>query len=175
MAADKNLFLKNYYFYGRHADMVVALTNKIDEESGASVFSSFIELFIISSIVGVMNNHKVKPDSDKSKNKNLLAEQFNSHYHDLKLAFKFVTLLGNKDKYDEKARLNKTFRNPETDENYKEFEEYMLGGLEDIYNKIMVDTNIRYEDYLTSVNQFLNDFKKQDDGTEVIPSTDNFF
>ena len=107
--------------------------------------------------------------------KNIMAEQFNSHSHDVRLAFKFVTLLGNKDKYDEKARLNRTFRNPETDDNYKEFEEYMLGGLEDIYNKLMVDSNIRYEDYLTSANQFLNEFKANDTDGEVNPGTDDFF
>lgn len=175
MAADKNMFLKNYYFYGRHADMVNALVGKIDEDSGASVFNLVIEVFVMSAIVGVMHNHKVKPDSDKSRDKNIMAEQFNSHSHDVRLAFKFVTLLGNKDKYDEKARLNRTFRNPETDDNYKEFEEYMLGGLEDIYNKLMVDSNIRYEDYLTSVNQFLNEFKANDTDGEVNPGTDDFF
>lgn len=175
MAADKNMFLKNYYFYGRHADMVNALVGKIDEDSGASVFNLVIEVFVMSAIVGVMHNHKVKPDSDKSRDKNIMAEQFNSHSHDVRLAFKFVTLLGNKDKYDEKARLNRTFRNPETDDNYREFEEYMLGGLEDIYNKLMVDSNIRYEDYLTSANQFLNEFKANDTDGEVNPGTDDFF
>ena len=176
MAADKNMFLKNYYFYGKHADMVNALVGSIDEDSGASVFNLVVEVFVMSAIVGVIHNHRSKPDSDKSREKHIFAEQFNSHSHDIRLAFKFALLLGNKEKYDDKARLNKTFRNPETDENYKEFEEYMLGGLEDIYNKLMVDSNIRYEDYLTSVNQFLDEFKSNgDDGGDTIPSTEDFF
>ena len=57
---------------------------------------------------------------------------------EVQIAFKMVTLLGNANKYDEIERLNRTFRNPETNDNYSQFEEYMLGGLEDIYNKIML-------------------------------------
>lgn len=176
MAADKNLFLKNYSFYGRHAEMVEALIGKIDEESGSSIFNIVIDLFIMASIVGVKNNHKAKPDPNKAIDKKILAEQFNSHSHDLKIAFKFVTLLGNREKFDEVARLNKTFRNPETDENYKEFEEYMLGGLEDIYNKFIVASNTTFSDYLTSMNQFLDEFKKHDsDEGDEIPDADDLF
>ena len=98
--ADKNLFLKNYSFYGKHADMVDAIIGKIDEDSGTSIFSIVIDLFIMSAIVGVKNNHKSKPDSDKTRDKKILAEQFNSHSHDVKTAFKFVTLIGNKEKFD---------------------------------------------------------------------------
>lgn len=175
--ADKNLFLKNYSFYGKHADMVDALIGKIDEDSGTSIFSIVIDLFIMSAIVGVKNNHKSKPDSDKTRDKKILAEQFNSHSHDVKTAFKFVTLLGNKEKFDELTRLNKTFRNPETDENYQEFEEYMLGGLEDIYNKFMVSTNTNYSDYLTTLNQFISEMGSAEEEHEEdqIPDADNLF
>lgn len=174
--ADKNLFLKNYSFYGKHADMVDALTGKIDEASGASIFSTVVELFIMSAVVGVKIGLKSKPDGDKTKDKKILAEQFNSHSHEIKIAFKFVTLLGNKDKFDEVTRLNKTFRNPEVDENYKEFEEYMLGGLEDIYNHLMVSTNSNYADYLTSVNQYLNNFKSPSvEESDDIPDAEDLF
>lgn len=175
--ADKNLFLKNYSFYGKHADMVNALIAKVDEESDASIFTIVIDLFIMSAIIGVKNNHKSKPDSDKTRDKKILAEQFNSHSHDIKIVFKFVTLLGNKEKFDEVMRLNKTFRNPETDENYQEFEEYMLGGLEDIYNKFIVSSNTNYSDYLTTMNQFISDIKSDDEEREedIIPDADNLF
>ena len=174
--ADKNLFLKNYSFYGKHADMVDALTSKIDEASGASIFSTVVELFIMSALVGVKIGSKSKPDGDKTKDKKILAEQFNSHNHEIKIAFKFVTLLGNKEKFDEITRLNKTFRNPDVDDNYKEFEEYMLGGLEDIYNHLMVASNTNYADYLTSVNQYLDNFKTPSNSDlDDIPDAENLF
>ncbi len=173
--ADKNMFLKNYYFYGKHADMVKALTDKVEEESGAKIFSSAVELFIYSAMVGLFYNHRSKPDSDKNKHTNILAEQFNGKNREIKIVFKFVTLLGNQDKYDEITRLNKTFRNPETDENYKAFEEYVLGGLEEIYDKLMIKSNTNYQDYLTSLNKLLNEFNPIETDDTIGPSTEDFF
>ena len=174
--ADKNLFLKNYYFYGKHAEMADALVATIDDESGSSIFNTVVELFVMAALVGVKNDHKAKPDSNKSMTKNIMAEQFNSHSDEVQLAFKFVTLLGNKDKYDEVTRLNKTFRNPETDENYQQFEEYMLGGLEDLYNTFILSTHKTYNDYLIAVNQFLGSLKEEDDDDNVdIPDAENLF
>ena len=163
--ADKDLFLKNYSFYGKHCDMVKKLTQKIDEESGASVFNTAIELFVVAALVGVKNNHKEKPSVDKTRDTKILAEQFNSHSPEVQIAFKMVTLLG----------LNKTFRNPKTDENYSQFEEYMLGGLEDIYNKIMLDTNKTYSDYLKSINGFIEQFKPPVKEDELVPDSNNLF
>ena len=174
--ADKDLFLKNYSFYGKHCDMVKKLTQKIDEDSGASVFSTAIELFVVAALVGAKTDHKEKPSIDKTRETKILAEQFNSHSPEVQIAFKMVTLLGNSNKYDEVERLNKTFRNPETDENYSQFEEYMLGGLEDIYNKIMLDTNKTYSDYLKSVNDFLGQFRPDEKGDDsIVPDSDNLF
>ena len=170
------MFLKNYSFYGKHADMVEELCSVFDDDSGSRVFTTFIDLFVISALVGVKNGHKSKPSVDKSKAKNILAEQFNSHSDDVALAFKFVTLLGNKEQFDDIARLNKTFRNPETDENYDQFEQYMLGGLEDIYNQILTSKPKTYLDYLQSVNNFLNNFKEpkvEEDST--VPDANDLF
>lgn len=174
--ADKNLFLKNYSFYGKHCDMVNALTKRIDSYSNACLFNKTIDLFIISSLVGVKNNHKAKPSIDKTRHTNILAEQFNSHSHEVQIAFKLVTLLGNSTQFDEIERLNRTFRNPERDENYVQFEEYMLGGLEDIYNSMMVDSNKTFNDYLCSLNSFLEKFKDSDEcDYSAIPDSNNLF
>ena len=173
--ADKNMFLKNYYFYGKHADMVKSLTDKVEEESGAKIFNSAVELFIYSAMVGLFYNHRSKPDSDRNRHTNILAEQFNGKNREIQIVFKFVTLLGNQDKYDEITRLNKTFRNPETDDNYKTFEEYVLGGLEEIYDKLMIKSNTNYQDYLTSLNKLLNEFNPTETDDTIGPSTDDFF
>lgn len=173
---DSNMFLKNYYFYGRHADMVKELTSIIDESSGAKIFASNIDVLIYASLVGLFYNHKSKPDTtDKNNHTNILAEQFNGKTKEIHLVFKFVTLLGNKDKFDDVTRLNKTFRNPETDDNYRVFEEYMIGGLEEIYDMLMVKSNINYQDYLTSLNKMLNGFNPIETTESIDPSTDNFF
>ena len=166
--ADKDLFLKNYSFYGKHCDMVKKLTQKIDEDSGASIFNTAIELFVVAALAGVKNDHKEKPSIDKTRETKILAEQFNSHSPEVQIAFKMVTLLGNSTKY-------RTFRNPKTDENYSQFEEYMLGGLEDIYNKIVLDTNKTYGDYLKSINDFIEQYKAPVKEDELVPDSNNLF
>lgn len=175
---DSKMFLKNYNFYGEHADMVEKLISKIDTDSDACIFSSMIDLFIFAAVVGVYYDKKDDPSTDKSKEKTILAEQFNSHSNQLHLVFKFVTLLGNQSKYDEVKRLNMTFRNPNTDENYINFEKYMLGGLRFIYDRLMVTTNMRYDDYLSCVNELLSDIshgKKEEESIDNETLTGDFF
>ena len=172
--ANKNMFLEEYVFKGHQCDMVLALTSKIDNDSNASIFATTIDLFIFSILVGCKLNLRKKPSKDASKTTKIFASAFNTHANELRLAFKFAMLTANSDLDDDVKRLNRTFRNPETDENYQLLEEYMLGGLEEIYNNIFVDSNNRYEDYLTSVNKFMSTFdeKKSDDGDK--PSTEEF-
>lgn len=155
--ADKNMFLKNYYFYGSQAEKVKKMIDVVDNESAAKIFESAIDLFIVAAAIGVKNNHKVKPSTDKTNTFNLFAEQINNHSRELELTFKFVTLLGNQNIFDEETRLNKAFRNPNTDENFSSFEEYMLGGIEDLYDMFFVDSNKIYRDYSMMMNKFVSD------------------
>ena len=129
--------------------------NQIDA-SGAKIFQSNIELFIFCALYGVVVKRKAKPQQlGKEKPNKIFAEQFQTHDTELKLAFKFVTLLGNENEYDAVARLNKTFRNPDIDDNYTAFEEYALGGLEELHEKLFVSSNKTYEDYLTAINKII--------------------
>ena len=155
---DKNMFSKNYFFYGRHAEMVNSLVNKIDEGSGAKLFNSTIELLIFSAAMGLFCNRRSKADSDKSVHASVLAEQFDNKSRELQIVFKFVVLLGGRDDNDDVSRLNMAFRNPEADGNYRMFEEYVLGGLEETHERLMVESNRSYQDYLTSLNSMLGSF-----------------
>lgn len=171
----KELFLKDFSFTGRHAERVIALTKEIDSESHARLFTSNVELFILAVLVGIKFNKKSKPDTDKATNTKVLNGQFLSHDADLRTAFKFAMLLGNQEEYDEMQRLSKAFRNPETDQNYTEFHEYLLGGVDELYDRLMVSTNIRFDDYLTSINKLLSDVHGFSEVDDVEPSEEDFF
>ncbi len=155
--AKKTMFHEDYLFKGTQRDKVISLTAKIDVDSNSQIFSSAVELFIFASLVGVLKNRKAEPEKDNTKTHRIMANQFFNHINELKLAFKFVLLTSEIDNPDPATRLNKTFRNPETDDNYSLFEKYMLGGLEEIYEKLILDANIRYEDYLTELNKLINE------------------
>lgn len=104
-----------------------------------------------------------------------MANQFYNHIGDLKLAFKFVILTSEIDNQDPVERLNKTFRNPETDENYTLFEKYMLGGLDELYENLILDTNMRYEDFLTRISGLIQNLKNDESSdTDNELNTDDF-
>lgn len=176
--ADTNLFLREYKFCGKHAAMSRDFTEKKIDDSGAKIFQTNIDLFIFCALYGVIVNRKSKPDeTTKATPNKIFAEQFGTHSTELKYAFKFVTLNGNAEKYDALTRLNKTFRNPETPENYTAFEEYMLGGLEELHEKIMVASNIKYEDYLTALSKIVEALSSSEESMNSFddPPTDDFF
>ncbi|MFR1524204.1 MAG: hypothetical protein ACLSUV_01670 [Bacilli bacterium] len=173
--AKKTMFSEDYLFRGSHRDKVVALTSKIDVDSNSQIFSSAVELFIFASLIGVLKNRKSEPERDNTNTFRIMSNQFFNHIDELKLAFKFVILTSEKDCIDPVTRLNKAFRNPETDENYSLFEKFMLGGINELYENLILDTNVKYEDYLTSVNELLSSMSstiENEDETNV--NTDDF-
>lgn len=173
--ANKSLFLVDYVFRGKQCEKATILTNRIDSNSNATIFSSLIELFVFASLIGCYYNRRAKPDKDQSKTTKIFSGQFTSHENDVKMAYKFVLLTSNKECDDPIERLNRTFRNPEAESNYNLFEEFMLGGIDEIYDWLILDTNNRYEDYLTSINKLLSDIKKVEDLYDNILETDDFF
>lgn len=173
--AKKTMFHEDYLFKGTQCDKVAALIKKIDENSNSQIFSSAIELFIFASLVGSIKNRKAEPEKDNTKIFRIMANQFFNHIDDLKLALKFVLITSEIDNPDPVSRLNKTFRNPETDDNYTLFEKYMLGGLDELYENLILDNNREYEDYLTCVNELMEKINKNDIADDVVEvETDDF-
>ncbi len=166
--AKKSMFQEDYLFKGTQRDKVISLTSKIDTDSNSQIFTSAVELFVFASLVGALKKRKAEPEKDNSRTLRIMANQFYNHSNELKLAFKFVLLTSEIDNPDPVERLNKTFRNPETDDNYTLFEKYMLGGLDELYENLILDTNLRYEDYLTSINQMLEKFAINDEPDDDI-------
>lgn len=172
--ATKSLFLEDYIFRGSQNEKAIALTSLIDKESNTPIFSSLVELFICASIVGCYFNRRSKPEKG-DVGKKIFATQFTTHSQQLNLAFRLVLLVGGKEQADSIERLNRTFRNPETQDNYELFESFMLGGIDELYDTFILDSNNRYEDYLTSLSKFLNEFAEKQESDEDGPSTEDIF
>lgn len=160
--ATKNMFLEDYSFKGEYANKVGDLVGVIDKSSGAKVFDSAIDLFITAAVVGCYKNITADPIKTSDITKKIFATQFTTHSDDLKLVFRLVLLTAQKQSVDEVTRLNRAFRNPETDENYSLFEKYMLGGVKYLHDKFFVESNHKYEDYLGSLSELISDYKKEE-------------
>lgn len=174
--AKKTMFLEEYTIKGSHSEKANALTEKVDYLSEAKIFNSVVELFCFAALFGCYKDRRSKPEKDSSRTKKIFADAFRSHIEDLKLAFKFVILTSDKACVSSVERLNKTFRNSETDENFSLFEEYALGGIDELYDSLMVDSNTRYENYLTALNKILSEISVPKDEPEIgETSTEKFF
>lgn len=177
--ANKRMFLEDYLFRGKYEEMARALTSVIDVNSGSKIFNSGVELYMTAAIVGAAFGLRSEPVSG-DKTFRIMANQFTNHGNELLFIFKVVMLSANKETDENIDRINNAFKYTSEDEEYqknaKVFEEYMLGGLTELYNSFILSTNKRYEDYLTSLNRFVDRFKKQDDTvTEEIDLSGDIF
>lgn len=173
--AKKTMFLEEYTIKGSHADKVNKLTEKFDSKSGARVFSSVVELFCFAALLGCIKNRKTKPEKDNTRTKKIFADAFHSHINQLSVAFKFVMLTSDIESPDSEDRLRKAFRNPETDENYSLFEEFALGGIDELYETFILDSNTTYNDYLTSLNKLISSVSTEDETSDTELTNDIFF
>lgn len=82
MAKVKRIFSDDYLFRGKYVAMVNDLTTEIDPHSGAAIFSSAVELYLMAAIVGAHYQLTANPDNT-GDSKRIMASQFTNHYNDL--------------------------------------------------------------------------------------------
>lgn len=158
-------------FYGKHAEYVLFLCKDRGQinEMGLNLFQSKIELYILAPIIGIIYNRKAKTEQG-SKKTTIQLQQINNYQDDLEYVYRIVLLLDNKENLSYSERLDRAFRydndEEKTAENMKIFNEYVLGGIEYIYEKFK-DTIGSEEELLFNLIEFL-DFDDQLLGIENI-------
>lgn len=158
----KKIFLEDYYFHGKQADMAKELSEvPIDKESGAKIFRTTVDLYAACAIVGFFFDKKAQVTKGE-QTRAILQNAFSSRYDILEFIYKLVLLYSNEFATDEE-RIDRAFRDPKTDENYDLFNSYVLGGLEEIYKNIYLEKNVRFIDFLQSTNEFLKKFDEDPD------------
>lgn len=140
--------------------MVNDLTTEIDPHSGAAIFSSAVELYLMAAIVGAHYQLTANPDNT-GDSKRIMASQFINHYNDLKFVYQLVMLNADRDELSAVDRVNNAFRYSEADPEYPKnvatFERYMLGGLVFLHDRFIKSTNTHYEDYRISMDELIAD------------------
>lgn len=128
MAAKNDRFKRLYEFNGIQGEYIHALTSPSDDK-GPALFSSGIELFICAAVVGTLFNRKEKPcPKSTGKSFTIRADQFTSRWETLYFLLRLVVLNADSEIPNEVERVNRAFRNYDTNENFALFEEYRLGG-----------------------------------------------
>lgn len=156
-------FDKQYRFYGSYAEKVSALTAVFDDASKSKFFVHNYDVFINAPLIGFLYNRKGKKDSgSKSGNfeiapQNIFPEQMINMQEISRYNLRLILLLDTTHEPDPQKRLDKAFRHLEDKEDTDLFEEYLLGGVEVLYEKLIAGANSTM-DYINNLYDFIEDF-----------------
>lgn len=159
MSIKKELFFEPYEFYGESAEKAKKLTDTIiDANSGSKIFNSLIELLMFAAIYGCFYNLREEPFVKNTKNNFTIFQETIARYREnLLYIYKLVILYSYQN--DPDKAIHNAFRNYRSEENKKLFDEYVHGGISELYRQFMEGTTANYNSYLNVVKRLINDFK----------------
>ncbi len=159
------MFDKQYQFKGRHALRVGELTEAFDLERKCKLFSRNVDVYINAPIVGFLYGRTAELDTTKNPetnqvyNQNIMGDRVIYSQEELKFHFKLIMLLDKEHEPDEQTRIDKTFRHLEENaEDEARFEAYVRGGVDVLYEKLIVGAK-EPSDFFLKMYEFLEEFQ----------------
>lgn len=153
------LFVKNLEITGKHAEYLRKLTESIDSKN--SIFSAAYIAYKSVSIIGFLYGRKAKLEtSSTAKSLTIFLDQLSKVRDDLEFNYKLIMLLDKDHEPNFDERLQKAFNYYGTDKAKADeelFEQYSLGGIEVLYEKLIKDAN-KIEDYISNLMGFIQEF-----------------
>ena len=133
-------FRKEFQFTGKHARMAGELW--VLNDSKNSYFRRLIDLYILAPIIGFRLNRKAEADNSDGDTKSVFPEQILRERDKLEFIMQMILMLEYTDEKDYKSCVNLAFREPETIEEFqryhKLFHDYVRGGVEELYERLVV-------------------------------------
>ena len=160
------MFDKEYVFSGKHADMVKKLTAQFGTDTNSKIFSRNIDVYIVAPIIGFLYGRKSSIDNTSDQTTKIFTEQLIKETTTLKYNYQLIMLL-NKKQLPFEERLDKAFRNYGNKENTDDeetYNEFVLGGVEILYEKIIEGANMS-EDFLQNIYDFTEEFNNRYNGS----------
>ena len=176
MDINYDIFLEEYAFRGYQADYANSLSkNEIDVESKTKIYRTTIELFMAAAVIGCYNNKRIKKAKGDQTRK-IFQDAFRNHDRELRFIYQLV-MLSNSNMVNSDDRINAAFRNLNDEKNWNLFEEYMLGGLEILYNHFFPKSENKiskddFDDYFDRLFALIIEFKEIE---ETEDKSDDFF
>ena len=163
------MFDKEYFFYGKHADMVKRLTSKLDDEIGKSFFNTNADIYLIAPLIGYIYNRKAEVPQDKRESTKVYITKMIDYKDDMLFNYRNIMLMLYKDDPDKNA-VDIAFRMDEKEEERAEYDRiydaYVLGGLEELYERIFGEGGST-DEYIMNYYEFLQDLNVRWYGASV--------
>ena len=152
------MFDKQYRFTGSHAEKVNALTAIFDEDSKAKLFERNLDVYINAPLIGFLFRRKaVKDTNGDISPQNIFPEQMINASDKLKYILRLILLLDSEYEPNEEKRLDKAFRHLGQDEDLDLLDQYVLGGVDVLYEKLIEGAGDTQE-YINRLYDFLEEF-----------------
>ncbi len=151
------MFDKEYSFKGNHANKVNELTKEFDN-SGNRLFARNLDVYILAPIVGFLYQRMADVDSTSDiKPTKIFGDILMKNADQLKFNFRLIMLLDKKYESDSEKRIEKAFKGNNSVEDEQRYEQYVRGGVDVLYEKLMDGVN-NANDYVTRLYDFLEEF-----------------
>lgn len=134
------LFKKEFEFTGKHARMASELWVRDDPEH--SFFTRLIDLYVTAAVIGFRTGHRAEADYSNVEPKSIFPEQMIKAKEDLEFILQMMLLLENQDEDGDDENIKKAFKSIDTKEErdsvQKYFNDYVRGGVERMYDMLIV-------------------------------------
>jgi hypothetical protein len=141
-------FTKQYEFRGKHARMVLEMRKGHEslQATGQDLFERHIDILILAPLIGFRCNRRSDVDmKDDQVSASIFPEQLLREKDKLEFIMQMILLLDDSDGLSLEDRVNRAFRgasnSQEYDANWRLFNQYVLGGVEVLYEKLVVGTS----------------------------------
>ena len=127
---------------GKYADYADALWKQNDIKN--SYFKRLIDLYTVAAAIGIRIKRRAAEDSSSDNKRTIQMEQLMSNLSTLQPLMRIMLTVDDSRSLTLEEKLDSAFRLPETEEAYKNnmnlFNSYMRGGLEYLYENLIVRT-----------------------------------
>lgn len=133
-------FRREYKFHGKHARMVSEMWVINDYEH--TYFKRLLDLYIVAAVIGFRIDRKAEPDYSPFEAKTIFGEQMSGAKEELDFIMQMMLMLESAGKENQEECIKRAFRGVESKEEFdrcnKMFESYVLGGVEELYERLIV-------------------------------------
>lgn len=138
--AEFEFFRKEYKFQGKHARMVSEMWALNDYEH--TYFKRLLDLYIVAAVIGFRIDRKAERDDAPVEERKIFGEQMSGAKEELDFIMQMMIMLESAAEEDHEQCIKRAFRGVETKEEFdhynKMFESYMLGGVEELYERLVI-------------------------------------
>lgn len=156
------MFENDLTLYGRHATYVKFFVNE------AMLYDRYIDVYMNGAVFGLLHGRTSPRDKESTDRARIYADAFSTCRTECVLLYRLVMLLDETKGLDDRARINRAFRDDadekgqsKLDANMELFNSYARGGIDEMYEQFIDGRGAAPEEYLERAVEVMASFKAE--------------